>query len=46
MTKWPGQTPTHRTTQKHIEHQDATGIKNYFFSRFVYKSYNLPSATH
>jgi len=22
----PGQTPTHRTTQKHIEHHDATGI--------------------
>jgi len=26
MTKWPVQKPTHRTTQKYIEHQDATGI--------------------
>jgi len=23
MTKWPVQKPTHRTTQKHLEHQDA-----------------------
>jgi len=26
MTKWPVQQPTHRTTQKHVEHQDATAI--------------------
>ena len=26
MTKWPVQKPTHRTTQKHVEHQDATNI--------------------
>ena len=25
MTKWPIQ-PTHRTTQKHVEHHDATDI--------------------
>jgi len=30
MTKWPVQKPTHRTTQKHVEHQDTTDIlKNY-----------------
>ena len=23
ITKWPVQTPTHRTTQKHVEHHDA-----------------------
>jgi len=27
MTKWPVQKPKHRTTQKHVEHQDATDIK-------------------
>jgi len=26
MTKWPVQNPTHKTTQKHVEHQDATDI--------------------
>jgi len=26
MTKWSVQKPTHRTTQKHVEHQDATDI--------------------
>jgi len=26
MTKWPVQKPTHRTTQKHAEHHDATDI--------------------
>ena len=26
MTKWPVQKPTHRTTQKHVEHHDATDI--------------------
>jgi len=26
MTKWPVQQPTHRTTLKHVEHQDATAI--------------------
>jgi len=29
MTKWPVQKPTHRTTQKHVEHHDATDM---FFS--------------
>jgi len=24
MTKWPVQSPTNRTTQKHVEHQDVT----------------------
>jgi len=27
MTKWPIQKQTHRTTQKHVEHQDATDIQ-------------------
>jgi len=27
MTKWPVQKPTHRTTQKHVEHHDATDIR-------------------
>jgi len=46
MTKWPVQNQSHRTTQKHVEHQDATGIPkktrpvcgNFFcnmFSRFL-----------
>jgi len=26
MTKWPVQTSTHRTTQKHVENHDATDI--------------------
>jgi len=26
MTKWPVQKPTHRTTQKHVEHHDVTDI--------------------
>jgi len=28
MAEWPVQKPTHRTTQKHVKHQDATDIKN------------------
>jgi len=31
MTKWLVQKPTHRTTQKHIENQDATGIQKKYF---------------
>jgi len=32
MTKWPEQKQTHRTTQKHKEHQDSTDSqKNIFF---------------
>jgi len=27
MTKWTVQKQTHRTTQKHVEHQDATAIQ-------------------
>jgi len=27
MTKWPVQKQTHRTTQKHVEYQDATYIQ-------------------
>ena len=27
MTKWPVQKPTHRTTQKHVEHLDVTDIQ-------------------
>ena len=27
MTKWPIHKPTHRTTQKHVEYQDATDIQ-------------------
>jgi len=34
MTKWPVQKPTHRTTQKHVEHQDATDIQNKLFFVF------------
>ena len=26
MTKWPVHKQLHRTTQKHVEHQDATDI--------------------
>jgi len=26
MTKWPVQKPTHRTTQNHVDHEDATDI--------------------
>jgi len=26
VTKWPVQKLTHRTTQKHVEHQDATDL--------------------
>jgi len=33
MAKWPVEKPTHRTTQKHVEHQDTTDI-NYFFVVF------------
>jgi len=29
MTKWPVQKPTHRTTQKHVEHEDPTIIAYY-----------------
>ena len=28
VTKWPVQKQTHRTTQNHTEHQDATYIQN------------------
>ena len=28
LTKWPVQNQTHRTTQKHEEHQDAPDIQN------------------
>jgi len=32
MTKWPVHKLTHRTTQKHVQHHDATDIlKNYIF---------------
>ena len=32
MTNWPVQKPTHRTTQKHVGHHDATDIwKKLFF---------------
>jgi len=34
MTKWPVQKPTHRTTQKHVEHYDVTDRKNYVFVFF------------
>jgi len=37
MTKWLVHKPTHRTTQKHVEHQDATDIskkKTLFFVFF------------
>ena len=36
-TKWAVQKPTHRTTEKHVEHQDAQTFrrrKNYCFSDF------------
>jgi len=34
MTKWPVQKQTHRTAQKHAEHQDATYIQNKLFFVF------------
>ena len=45
-TKWPVQKPTHRTTQKHAEHHDATDIQkttifvfldffNFLFFKFI-----------
>jgi len=30
MAKWPVQKQTHKTTQKHVEHQDARDIQNIF----------------
>jgi len=33
-TKWPVQTQTHRKTQKHTEHKDATDIQNELFVLF------------
>ena len=38
MTKWPVQKPTHRTTQKHVEHLNATLRINYYlcFSDFSF----------
>ena len=42
MTKWPVQKPIHRTTQTHVEHQDATDIQKktlifiYFFGFVFY----------
>ena len=26
IRKWPVQKPTHKTTEKHVEHEDATDI--------------------
>ena len=39
MTKWSVQKQTHRTAQKHAEHQDATDIQNKtrFLSDFLSK---------
>jgi len=34
MTKWPVQKPTHRTTQKHVEHYDVTDRKKLFVCVF------------
>ena len=34
MTQWPVQNPSHKTTQKHVEHHDATDIKNTIFVFF------------
>jgi len=36
MTKWPVQKPTHSTTQKHVEHKNATDIlkKTHYFLCF------------
>jgi len=34
MTKWPDQKQTHRTAQKHAEHQNATDIQNKLFLCF------------
>ena len=31
MTKWPVQKPTHRTTLKNVEQQDATDRKKFVF---------------
>jgi len=37
MTKWLVQKLTHRTTQNHVQHHDATDIKkNYIFCVFVF----------
>jgi len=44
VTKWPVQKQTHRTAQKHTEHQDATDIQNklvfVFFFGFYLCLYN------
>jgi len=36
MTKWPVQKQTHRTTQKHVEHQDTTDIQKKKTHLFVF----------
>ena len=36
MTKWPVHKQTHRATQQHVEHKDATDIKHIFLSDFVF----------
>ena len=41
MTKWPVQKLTHRTTQKYVQHHDATDIKkNYIFVFFGFFTVN------
>jgi len=37
MTKWPVQKLTHRTTQKHVKHHDATDIKKLYYELFMNK---------
>jgi len=37
MTKWPVQKPTHRTTQKYVEHDDATDIQKKKLIYFVFR---------
>ena len=38
MTNWPVHKQTHRTTQKHLKHQDETDIQkqNYFVEFFIF----------
>ena len=46
MTKWPVHKQTHRTTQKHIEHQDATDIQKHVFVFYlIFKSSYLGQNT-
>ena len=42
MTKWPVHKQTHRTTQKHVAHQDATDISVLYI--FMYNNNNTANS--